>query len=312
MYQRSETADFDQWRHTVSQSFVPLEAERVSPGAFTGSIDVQDCGAVVMTCVQARSHAVVRTEALADSAAEKFFKVSLQLEGHGLLVQDGREVVLEPGTLSIYDTSRPYTLSFDEQFSSCVLMFPHEQISLDPRLVGQLTATRLGAEHQLADVVGRLIARTEQVLPELSDGVGRRLAGNVVDLLTTVMADELAGREGQELTEQQRLRATITAYIEARLADPQLTPASIAAAHFMSVRSLHGVFEGSGETVSGLIRQRRVEGSRRDLADPLQLEVPVALIGARWGLADPAHFSRLFRAVVGSSPAQYRQQVHAA
>lgn len=308
MYQRSETVDFDHWRETVSQSFVPLEAERVRPGGFSGAIDVQDCGTVVMTCVNAQPHAVLRTAELAESGTGQFYKVSLQMHGHGLLVQDGREVLLEPGTLSIYDTSRPYTLSFDDEFSSCVLMFRHDEISLDSRLVGQLTATRLGAEHQLSGAVGQLIARTEQVLPDLSENVGRRLAGNVVDLLTTVMADELAVYD-DDVTEQQGLRDVITAYVDARLADPGLTPASIAAAQFISVRSLHGIFEGSGETVSGLIRQRRVERSRRELADPLQRDTPVAAIGARWGLADPAHFSRLFRALIGESPAQYRHRV---
>ncbi|MDN6124133.1 MAG: helix-turn-helix domain-containing protein, partial [Brevibacterium sp.] len=66
-------------------------------------------------------------------------------------------------------------------------------------------------------------------------------------------------------------------------------------------------FEGSGETVSGEIRRRRIARCRQDLADPAQVQVPVAAIGARWGLGDPAHFSRLFRSVVGRPPAQYRR-----
>lgn len=56
------------------------------------------------------------------------------------------------------------------------------------------------------------------------------------------------------------------------------------------------------------IRERRLERCRRDLLDPLHREVPVSAIGARWGLADPAHFSRLFRAEYGRSPTQYRRQ----
>lgn len=36
------------------------------------------------------------------------------------------------------------------------------------------------------------------------------------------------------------------------------------------------------------------------LSDPLQRQVPVAAIGPRWGLSDPAHFSRLFLSHVGS------------
>ena len=58
-------------------------------------------------------------------------------------------------------------------------------------------------------------------------------------------------------------------YIEANLADPLLSPASIAAAHFISTRHLHNVFHEAGTTVAQWIRTRRLEGCRRELRDPL-------------------------------------------
>jgi transcriptional regulator GlxA family with amidase domain len=61
------------------------------------------------------------------------------------------------------------------------------------------------------------------------------------------------------------------------------------------------VFDAAAEPV-----RRRLELCRRDLLDPLQRERPVAAIGARRGLANAAHFNRLFRAVYGLPPAQYR------
>ena len=76
------------------------------------------------------------------------------------------------------------------------------------------------------------------------------------------------------------------------------------------MRTLHQIFEGSGETVAGEIRRRRIEKCRLDLADPGQRQTPVAAIGARWGLSDPAHFSRLFRSAVGQPPAGYRRSAN--
>lgn len=306
-------SDFGHWQSLVSNSFVPLDTEpvgRSGRGRFDGRIEVQDCGSVAITQVTANPHAVLRTDELIKADQRRFYKVSYQLEGCGLLIQDGREVVLEPGALAIYDTSRPYTLSFDRHFSTYVMMFPHHRVNLPHEMVGQLTATRLGQDHHLGTVAGQLMAQAGAILPHLTDATGTRLAGNVVELLTTMMADQLDGTEGRgtEMTTTHRLLGTVTSYIEAHLPEADLTPGSIAAAHFISVRALHTLFEDAGETVSALIRRRRVERCRDDLADPLMSHVPVAQIGARWGLADPAHFSRLFRSVVGLSPAQYRHQ----
>lgn len=309
VFHQGTATDFSRWRSLVSNSFVPLETEQsgLHGGAsFRGAIDVQDCGSVVMTQVTANPHAVLRTDELIAADHQHFYKVSYQLNGHGLLIQDGREVVLEPGTLAIYDTSRPYTLSFDRDFSTYVMMFPQHLMNLPHQMVGQLTATRLGHGHALSTVAGDLMAQAGAILPRLTDTIGARLAGNVVDVLTTVMADELAQDE-TDTTASRRLLETVRSYIDTHLHDVELTPMSIASGHFISVRALHGLFEGTGETVSALIRRRRIEHCQQDLADPLLHQLPVAQIGARWGLADPAHFSRLFRSIAGVAPARFRQ-----
>ena len=307
--------DFDGWQSLVSDSFVPLDTEPQRRGGFTGRISARDYDSVVMSQINADPHAVLRTPGLISrtrsdehGATANYFKVSLQLDGHGLLIQDGREMALAPGTLAIYDTSRPYTLSFDSDFSSYVMMFPQSRVNLPVAAVGQLTATPIGADHQLGAVVAQVISQAGAMLPTLNRTTGVRLAGNVVDLLTTVMADELTAAGG-EADERQRMWDEITDFIDAHLSDPQLSPSTIAAAHFISVRTLHQVFEGSGETVAGEIRRRRIDRCRTDLADPRQRQTPVAAIGARWGLSDPAHFSRLFRSVVRQPPAGFRRSV---
>ena len=307
--------DFDGWQSLVSDSFVPLDTEPQRRGGFQGRISARDYDSVVMSQINANPHAVLRTpDLIARSGSEahcctvgtNYFKVSLQLDGHGLLIQDGREMTLAPGSLAIYDTSRPYTLSFESDFSSYVMMFPQSRVNLPAGTVGQLTATPIGADHQLGTVVAQVISQAGAMLPTLSRATGVRLAGNVVDLLTTVMADELSAA-GNEVDERQQLWAEVTDFIDTHLSDPQLTPSTIAAAHFISVRTLHQIFEGSGETVAGEIRRRRIEKCRLDLADPGLRQTPVAAIGARWGLSDPAHFSRLFRSAVGQPPAAYRR-----
>ena len=76
----------------------------------------------------------------------------------------------------------------------------------------------------------------------------------------------------------------------------------------VSKRYLHRLFEDDGSTVSSWIRQRRLEGFRRDLTDPSRRDEMVTNLGVRWGLTNPAHLSRLFRDAYGLSPTEYRAQ----
>lgn len=317
MQRREAVQDFDSWRQLVSAAFVPLEVQGGgrSGAGFAGAVGVSGDRSIEMATVSAGPHAVLRTPELIRSGEAGRFKLSLQLSGTGLLVQDGREILLSPGSLALYDTTTPYTLSFDSDFSCHVLMLPHSGLGVAPELARQLTATQLEGEHHLGPAVSAFLRQAMDLAPDLPTSMECRLGRNAVDLLGTLVADVLgvgaAEAPAQPTAHSQAARAeqraAILEHIEQHLADPQLSPASIAAAHFISVRALHLLFEGTGETVAALIRQRRLARCREELIDPRNRDRPVAVIGARWGFADPAHFSRVFRAHYGAAPGQLRR-----
>ena len=158
----------------------------------------------------------------------------------------------------------------------------------------------------LAALVGPFLVRVADVLDDVDTRGGVRLAGNVLDLLSTVLAERLDCDPPDPDVAHRALMLKITAFIEQRLGDLDLSPGQIAVAHHISVRQLHKLFHGQGTTVSGWIRQRRLEHCGHDLRDPRYAARPVAAIGARWGYPDAAHFSRLFKATYGVGPREYR------
>ncbi|MGW1027155.1 helix-turn-helix domain-containing protein [Streptomyces sp. NPDC002577] len=87
----------------------------------------------------------------------------------------------------------------------------------------------------------------------------------------------------------------VRTYLDGHLGDPGLGPDTVAAAHHMSVRSLHKLFEGEGITVSRLIQRRRLQECARDLAQGGSSERTLSGVARRWSFTHPASFSRLFR-----------------
>ena len=112
---------------------------------FRGRIRSQVLDELSIAEVTASGHRVLRTPSLISTSDRRYFKLNLQLSGHGLLVQDNREAALRPGDLAVYDTHRPYTLGFGEEFRTLVLMFPHDALDLPAEEVSRLTAVRLAA-----------------------------------------------------------------------------------------------------------------------------------------------------------------------
>jgi AraC-like DNA-binding protein len=298
---------FDHWKHLVAESFVPLAARTADVDGFRGRLRSRVLDRMSVVEVTATSHEVHRTPALIARASERYFKLNLQLEGTGLLIQDNREALLRPGDLAIYDTNRPYTLAFEEEARIIVVMFPCDALSLPTDYVGQLAAVRMAGSSGLSGIVGQFIRQLSENLEVLSGPSGSRLATNALDLVSTMLHAEM-DIAPDRMKPQALLAVSMREYIEANLSDPELSPASIAGAHFISTRHLHNVFHESGTTVASWIRSQRLDGARRELQDPLHAGKSVGAVAARWGFLDAAHFSRSFRDAFGMSPSDWRRR----
>ncbi|MFF5635845.1 helix-turn-helix transcriptional regulator [Streptomyces sp. NPDC012825] len=142
-----------------------------------------------------------------------------------------------------------------------------------------------------------------------SDGSATRW-GNLLADLTGCLVEEIAERtsgphrvpsDGHGPVEE------IRRWTNARLVEPDLCPSTVAAAHFMSVRRLHKLFEQQNGTLSRWVQHRRLEECRRELGRSDGRQVLVSSIAQRWGFATAAHFSRTFRSAYGMSPRAWRE-----
>ena len=231
------------------------------------------------------------------------------LGGQALVVQDGRGAVLGPGDLSLYDCSRPYSIVGGDGFRMLVCMIPHAFLGLAPERIARITATRIrsdnGVAWALAPFLERLVdlvVRDETLTPV------DRVAAGVVDLVESLCTDASGGATASRAPSRVELLLRARAHAETHLSDPSLGPVELAAAVHVSTRYLYKLFADEGATVSGWIRERRLERCRRDLADPTLRGETVTSIGARSGLTNAAHLSRLFRAAYGVSPSEYRAE----
>lgn len=300
---------FEAWEDQICHTFVPLRA-RCSDGtaAFSGRVDSAVLGSVVLAEVAASHAQVERTPRLIRSDDPELYKFGLQTSGTSIIEQDDRQAHLRPGDLAIYDTSRPYRITFSDDFRMTVAMFPRSLVRLPEQQMASLTAIRLAGHTGLGALIAPLMTGLRSQFDTTRPVIAAHLGDAVVDLVTAAFAQQMQRPIDPASTVAHRtLVEEVRRFIDQRLGDPGLTSKVVADAHFVSVRYLQKVFETEGTSVSTLIRTRRLDRCRRDLADPNCTHLSIAQIGCRWGFPDAAHFSRLFRSTYGQSPREFRK-----
>ncbi|GAA4911632.1 helix-turn-helix domain-containing protein [Nesterenkonia rhizosphaerae] len=297
-----------QWRTQMAQIVAPLQIAAHEGIPFRGHMQHADVDGVRLLHLSATAHTVTRQEGSIRETDPKLYKLSLQLSGHALLTQDGRSARLHAGDLAVYDTHRPYTLTFPEPSQTLVMVIPQSRIGLTPQQVSLVTAFTFCAGHGLARMVNPFLVELGRNIDQLCGAYAARLVHAALDLTETMLSQAVQESPQVRGSSTSSLSQEIREHILENLHDSQMTPASIAATHFISLRYLYTLFAEDGDTVSAWIRSRRLERIRRDLTDPLLQHRPVSWIAAQWGLLDAAHFSRLFKAHYGESPGQCRRR----
>ena len=236
-----------------------------------------------------------------------WYRVELPVRGRLTIEQAGRRATLDPGDFILLDRSRPACRATTQH--ALALSFPRRLLPLPEDQVARVVGVPIPGDHGTAALFSSLARQAVGHLDDYGPADAARLGTTLIDLLGTALAAHL--QRGFPLPPQSQQRAQLQrvhAFVEERLGDPRLSPAMIAAGNYISLRYLYKLFET--EQLGGVaawIRQRRLERCRRDLLDPALADRTVGGIAARWGLNDPASFSRAFRGAYGLPPLEYRR-----
>ncbi len=302
------------WHELNGKLWAPYDL-RCDPGLehrFQAQVGISDFGPVQATLITTMPHTILRTPKLIRQSDPEVFKLGCIVRGGGMKEQDGGRVDLVVGDLMLYDTSRPYLSEFapDVPESRVLLLrFPRTLLPLPEKDLRRLSTVRIPGDRGVGALSSQFMLQLARHLDELSAAETIRLSTLAVDVLTAALGDALDVPSAVPCpTRRRALTARIHVFIQKNLGDADLTPPAIAAAHHISLRYLHKLFQQDGHTVAGWIRERRLESCHRDLADPGLAEQPINAIAARWGFTDSAHFSRAFRTAYGLSPRQFRHE----
>ncbi|MDR6953325.1 AraC-like DNA-binding protein [Ancylobacter sp. 3268] len=248
---------------------------------------------------------VRRTAPLIAQKPEDFYFLPVLLDEGLSFRQRGRHADLAPGrfafvsSLEAYDYDQPKTATFHS------LRFPGPAMRERTPSINDWTAHDFG-DHVMVrlflDFANSFCSHGISIDP----AIGHRITGHMLDLLALVIAgaDSNCDETAVRLAHRQRALQVI----DGRFRDPDFGAGDVVRALKLSERYLQKIFADHGETLSAAIRSRRLLEARRLLDTRDVTRASISSIAYAVGFAEPAYFSRVFRAATGISPQEYTRR----
>ena len=293
------------WNEVVCNTFTPLTVNAPSE-EFQGRMRHLELAVIRLAVADSTAAIVTHSRAQVSRCQDAYFMLHLQLSGHSFNQQTGREVTLSPGSLTLFDSTRPYSVAFSHPTSILVARIPRSLMREYVTCPEALTLIPLSASSPTVELAARFMRDLWRKSAAVSSQpAARHLNQGLMNLIAAAYASTGGAKvEGSPHAAVVRIR--LLEHIEANLRNPDLTPATIARMGHVSTRYLHLLFKQQGESVRRYVQRRRLEECARILRDRSRDSKSVTDIACEQGFNSTSQFCRAFREHYGVTPTDYR------
>lgn len=300
-----ERIDF--WREKVCRMFADVQIASRLGCDFHGEMVARSWGELRLTHVTAKAESVKRVRKQAMNDNENCYFAVVLLAGSEFVEQDGRQVLLRPGDMTIYDGSRPHHLIFAEDFQKLIIQIPRHLLAERVAGMEHCAALAIPGAHGAGAIVSSFFRSFAGHAGQLKALELANFSEHALDMLAMAL---VSVRPGDLWLARGRTHSLcrVKTFIEQHLADACLDTAMVARGARLSPRYANQLFDDEATSLMRYIWKRRLERCRNDMLDPAHYGRPVYEIALRWGFNDPSHFSRAFKKQFGVSPREFCQQ----
>jgi AraC family transcriptional regulator, positive regulator of tynA and feaB len=294
------------WNALSSESIAAMEVTPRDARAFEGEMLREAVGP--LTIIDVRS-AAVRLSHTRDHVRRlnvPSYILLAPLQGcMQLSVDHGESVDVESGELCLLDHARTYQLEHGDDMRTLCVDIPRATLdALLPapeRAVGRRLSPRRSAVRLLTGLLRDLGTELQPgALASFTPAFAQGLLGFIAEAYAAE-PDSMAESAVDARASALRLR------IDARLAEPQLTPRDIAHEAGISERRLRALLATQGEGFSAYLLRRRLERCADCLRHPAWRELSITQIAFRTGFNNATHFGHAFRQRFGVTPRDWRR-----
>jgi len=216
------------------------------------------------------------------------------------------DVIHDSGDFCVSSTEWRFEMESQGPAALDMLIIP--RATLAPLLAGGRLHRpfRLPGTEPLGSLLGAAMDAATAQAPLLTQELADAVLHNFCSLVALACSTSDASSEQAHSSARPTQFAALKRYVESHLADPDLAPASAAAALGISLRQLHRLFEPSGSTFARYVLRQRLLRCRDTIAGATGSGRSVIDIAFGWGFNSMATFYRAFVSEFGGPPSVLR------
>ncbi len=296
------------WTEILYDNFYPLDLIDPDVEFSMGKLSVLDIPGIRFGTIESDPMHVFRRRQHLSRGVGDYYFIPMPIQDTLSLKQFGRTADISPGDFALVATADTYQY---EQGSTNLLAtlridgpLMRERVPLIDDLVAMTCDGNAPLVHVFIDFVHSIMRQSGR----LDADSAAAMTPHMLDLLALALTAPVDAMKSSESSVRLAHLRRIMRMIEDRLEDEALGPGFLARELGLSERYIQKMFAERGETLSSVIRARRIARAQRRLVDPTRAGMSVASIAFSVGFSDPAHFSRTFRNIIGVSPSEFRRE----
>ncbi|MGZ5013917.1 MAG: AraC-like ligand-binding domain-containing protein [Methylobacter sp.] len=297
----------DWLREVICREYANVEIISPAHANLSQELAIYPWGSLQLSTIQSSAISLERLSREPHLNSQDAYFAVMLLSGDYLLEQNGREVLLQPGDMTIYDATRPHRIHCPGEFTKLILSIP--RIVLRDRVAGidRCTALRIPGTQGIGCIAANFLRSSAIHVDQLQAHEFSSISDHALDLLTLAITSVRPVDFNLSRSQSVSLNR-IKTFIEKNLQDADLDTGVIVRYGGLSARYINHLFEDEGTSLIRYVWKRRLENCRKDMLNPAYAGHRLSDIAFRWGFNDTAHFSRAFRQQFGCSPREFRQQ----
>lgn len=200
--------------------------------------------------------------------------------------------------------------SFNTDFDLLAVLVPRARLAPLLQFPDSLNGTMPLTEDGAGGLLANFLKDVFEILPTLAPVQAAGVARALIELIAAAFNGVRFPANDMPALAERALQLRARLHVKSRLRERDLDPDEVARAMGLSRSALYRLFAQSGG-IARYIREQRLRRCFADLAGGSTRD-QVAQIAYRWGFADAAHFSRLFRQRFGCTPSETQERATAA
>lgn len=298
---------FDYWHSVACKKIVGHDSVPEDRLTFQAGIKAATFGNLDLVEFSNSPMQVSHTFAHLDHTSPDTAFLCYQTSGSLLVVQNGREVSLDAGTLMLLEPLMPYDARFSRDSKTLLIKAPRRELRARIGRSRELIGHRVTSARIDDDLALSVIAKLPSLAGKTDSTTEQMVSSHALDLIGLSLARAIGSATCRVSNSKAFLLGQIRSAVEASLTDPDLDGQKVAAIVGITVRYANALLSEQDCSLHRLILSRRLSRCRFALEDPNQLHRTIAEVAQEWGFSDMTHFGRCFKAAYGVSPSDYQK-----